>query len=101
MWQRKSLVVLGIMLGLVLGLLYYAQRQPTYQSQAQIMIVKKSADNFDFGNGRADGRMVYMEDYMSTQQTLVRSPAIVGKALKLPQFQNLKIFTSENEFDRI
>ena len=76
MWQRKSLVILGIMLGLVLGLLYYAQRQPVYLSSAQILIVKKSPDSgLDFSRG-GDNRMAYMEDYMATQSILIRVPRL-------------------------
>ncbi len=100
MWQRKSLVVLGIMLGLVLGLLYYAQKQPIYQSAAQILIVKKSGD-MPADAGRADSRMVVMDDYISTQQQIIRSYAIISKAIKLPQVRDLKIFTTDNDLDRI
>jgi polysaccharide biosynthesis transport protein len=100
MWQRKSLVVLGIMLGLVLGLLYYAQKQPTYQSAAQILVVKKSANDVDFGN-RSDARMVVMDDYISTQQNIIKSYAILSKAIKMPQVKDLKTFTSESDFDRV
>ncbi|HEX4589678.1 MAG TPA: Wzz/FepE/Etk N-terminal domain-containing protein, partial [Gemmataceae bacterium] len=98
MWQRKSLVVLGIMLGLVLGLLYYAQKQPVYQSQAQILIVKKAPDQpLDSGGQRADSRMVVMEDYIATQQHIVKSSTILGATLKLPKIKdNLKTFTSES-----
>jgi len=65
-WQRKSLVILGIMLGLVLGLLYYAQKQPTYQSLSQMLIVKKTP-NDSLQLGSAQSHVTYMEDYMSTQ----------------------------------
>src|SRR5581483_12235302 len=93
-WQRKSLVVLGIMLGMVLGLLYYAQRQPIYQAQSSILIVKKSPDN-PLGGGMADGRVTLMEDYMGTQTVLIRSPEIVERALRLPMMQNLQSFPGE------
>src|SRR5947209_5566836 len=101
MWQRKSLVVLGIMLGLVLGLLYYAQKQPVYQSIAQILIVKKSpTEQLEWGGGR-DSRMMVMEDYIATQQHIVKSSLILGAALKLPKVKDLKTFTSDSEFDRL
>src|SRR5438132_3399150 len=82
-WQRKSLVILGVMIGLVLGLLYYAQKQPIYQSAAQILVVKKTpADALSLGHG--DSRMTYLEDYMSTQQVLIRSPEIISRATRMP-----------------
>lgn len=96
-WQRKSLVILGIMLGLVLGLLYYAQRAPTYQSIAQVLIVKKSAESgFNFGDNRGDSRVAYMEDYMSTQSMLVKSPKIIERALQLPKMGDLKSYPGES-----
>lgn len=56
-WQRKSLVILGIMLGLVLGLLYYVQKQPTYQSLSQMLIVKKTPnDQLNLGQCRVTSR---------------------------------------------
>jgi polysaccharide biosynthesis transport protein len=93
-WQRKSLVILGIMLGLVLGLLYYAQKQPTYQSLSQMLIVKKTP-NDSLSLGTAQSHVTYMEDYMSTQSVLVKSPEIIGRAAKKPNLQDLKSFANE------
>jgi capsular exopolysaccharide synthesis family protein len=93
-WQRKSLVILGIMLGLVLGLLYYAQKQPTYQSLSQMLIVKKTP-NDSLQLGSAQSHVTYMEDYMSTQSVLVKSPEIIGRAAKKPNLQDLKSYPNE------
>jgi capsular exopolysaccharide synthesis family protein len=101
MWTRKSLVVLGIMLGMVLGLLYFAQKQRTYQSTAQIQIVKKTPDPIMESNSRTDSRMSFMEDYMSTQQSVIRSRRIISDALKLPELKECKTFPSENLFERL
>jgi capsular exopolysaccharide synthesis family protein len=93
-WQRKSLVVLGIMIGLVLGLLYYAQKQPVYNSLSQMLIVKKTPnDALSLGTG--ESRITYMEDYMSTQSVLVRSPTIIERAAKKPNLQDLKSYPGE------
>lgn len=93
-WQRKSLVILGIMIGLVLGLLYYAQKQPIYQSISQMLVVKKTPnDSLQLSN--QESRIAYMEDYMSTQSVLVRSPAIIDRAIKKPNMQDLKSFADE------
>src|SRR4051812_4552040 len=92
-WQRKSLVILGIMIGLVLGLLYYAQKQPVYQSVAQLLVVKKTPEqSLDLGGRGGDNRTAYMEDYMATQSILIKSPEIVGRACKLPMLQDLKSY---------
>ncbi|HEY1375303.1 MAG TPA: polysaccharide biosynthesis tyrosine autokinase [Gemmataceae bacterium] len=95
MWQRKSLVILGVMLGLVLGLLYYAQRQPVYESRAMILVVKKSPTEPIDRSGGSDSRMAYMEDYMATQSVLIRSPEIIGRAIRTPKLQDLKSFPAE------
>ena len=95
-WQRKSLVILGVIIGLVLGLLYYAQKQPTYQSTAQILVVKKTPSD-SLNLGQDSGRIAYLEDYMSTQQELVRSPAILDRASKKTNIQNLRSFPGERQ----
>lgn len=101
MWQRKSLVILGVMLGLVLGLLYYAQRQPVYQATAQILVVKKTGSESDFVGSRGDNRNMYMEDYMSTQSVLIKSPKIIDRAVKLPKMQDLKSFPTESGLELV
>ena len=82
------------MLALVLGLLYYAQKTPTYQSMVQMLVVKKTPTD-TLSLGQNDSRIMYMEDYMSTQQVLVRSPAIIGRAAKMPNLQDMKSFPGE------
>jgi len=99
-WQRKSLVILGIMLGLVLGTLYYAQREKTYQSMSQMLVVKKTADSGMSlgGNSQNAG---YMEDYMSTQSIIIRSPEILMRALKKPMLQDMNSYKEDQIEDRI
>ena len=49
-WQRKSLVILGIMLGLVLGLLYYAQSSPPINPSRKCSSLRKHRiDQLNFG----------------------------------------------------
>jgi capsular exopolysaccharide synthesis family protein len=95
-WQRKSLVILGLIIGLVLGLLYYAQKQPVYLSTSQMLVVKRTPnDTISLGSG--ESRLAYMEDYMSTQSILVKSPAIIGRAVKMPNLHDLKSFPGERQ----
>src|SRR4051794_24505170 len=77
-WNRKSLVALGIVVGLVLGLLYYVQATPVYQSKAQVLVVKKRPDNIT----GMDTRHLAIEDYVATHQTLIKSPLIVERAIQ-------------------
>ena len=43
-WRRKSLVLLGLVVGLIGGVIFQSQRAPVYQTGAQVLVVKKRAD---------------------------------------------------------
>jgi capsular exopolysaccharide synthesis family protein len=77
-WRRKSLVLLGLVGGLVLGTLFYAQATPTYQSTAQVLIIKKVGNP---SGGTADPRLSYYEDYLATHSVLIRSQLMVRRAV--------------------
>lgn len=79
-WQRKALLLLGVVLGFVLGALYYAQRPPVYQSAAQVLVVKKRPDVLPIPG--EDSRSAYYEDYLSTHLVLLRSRDLIRKAVK-------------------
>lgn len=96
-WQRKSLVILGLMLGLILGLLYYAQRQPVYQSSAQILVVKKTPDNPLQLPYAQQGQFMVMDDYMATQSVLLKSPLVIGKTVEKPIMKSLLSFRNDND----
>jgi capsular exopolysaccharide synthesis family protein len=89
-WHHKLLVALGVIIGLVLGLLYYLQAPPVYQSSAQVLVIKKRPD-FALP-GAASEVQPHMEDYLATHQVLIRSPRIIGQAVqkgKLRELQSL------------
>lgn len=96
-WQRKSLVILGLVLGLVAGTLFYAQKQPIYQSSYKILVVKKNPDNNLSLSGSPDGRQAFMEDYLATHAELIRSPEIVGRAARSPELKDLQSFPNEGD----
>ena len=77
-WQRKSLLLLGVFVGLAAAILYYAKAQRVYESNAQVLVVKKRPDEVT----GLDTRNLAIEDYVATHQTLLRSPVIVEKAIK-------------------
>jgi capsular exopolysaccharide synthesis family protein len=79
-WRRKALVVLGVVAGLVLGGLYYAQRQPVYESSAQVLVIKKTQEALPIPG--SDAAWSYYEDYLATHMKLIQSPEIVGRAAK-------------------
>src|SRR5207245_9295610 len=63
--RRTSLVALGVVIGLVLGALYYAMRTPVYKSEAQVLVIKKRPDASPI-MGSDYSRMAYYEDFLST-----------------------------------
>src|SRR5262249_30581075 len=87
-WRRKSLIALGIVIGLVLGALSYARRTPVYRSDAQVLVVKKRPDVLPGYSGEAN--YSYDEDYLATHQVLIKSPLIAGKSIKKPGLAELK-----------
>ncbi len=81
LWQRKALVLFGLAVGALAGALVYLQRPPVYQSSAQVHVVKKHADLVP--SAESMGATAFYEDYVSTHLVLIRSPRIVGQAVKM------------------
>jgi polysaccharide biosynthesis transport protein len=77
-WQRKSIVLLCVVVALILAGVYFAQAKRVYQSTSQILVVKKTPDTSLTG---VDARHGSYEDYVATHQTLIKSPRIVDYAL--------------------
>src|SRR5262249_51948473 len=84
------LVVLVALLGLLGGFGFYAQRQPVYQSSAQVLVVKKSPDPLPITGG--DPRLSFVEDYLSTHLVLIKSPLIIEQAVQKRNLGSLKSF---------
>jgi capsular exopolysaccharide synthesis family protein len=91
-WQRKFLLALGVLGGLALGALYYLVSPPTYSSTAQVLVVKKRPDP-----PGADARPGAFEDFVSTQQALLKSPLVAEQAIQKRQLAALKSFAEETE----
>jgi polysaccharide biosynthesis transport protein len=90
-WRHKSLVVLGLAVGIVLGALYYSRQPPVYQSGAQLIVIKKQ------GNPLPQDQDVHgglVDDYLSIHQTLMKSPVIVRDASRKDALKGLKSFQS-------
>lgn len=80
-WQRKWLVVLGVVLGLIVGSTVYSRSRPVYRSTAQVLVIKKRTEGVMPVAG-GDLAQSYLEDYVSTHITLLKSPVILEKAAK-------------------
>jgi capsular exopolysaccharide synthesis family protein len=94
-WQRKSLLILGAVLGVVLGGLWYSQRTPVYQSSAQVLVVKKRSDVLPVTGG--DPRLSFVEDYLATHMVVIKSPIIVERAVKKRDLQALPSFEATGD----
>jgi polysaccharide biosynthesis transport protein len=92
-WQRKSLVVVAALGGLLGGFAFYAQRMPVYQSNAQILVVKKRSDPLPISNG-GDPRLSFFEDYLSTHLILIRSPLVVERAVQKRDLGSLRSYAA-------
>lgn len=78
-WRRKGVVLLGMTIALVIGVLYYSQRPPAYQSTSQVLVVKKGADASPSPGGNSVSQVFY-EDYLSTHTVLLRSQELLRRA---------------------
>jgi capsular exopolysaccharide synthesis family protein len=94
-WQRKSLLILGAVVGGVAGALVYTQYAPVYQSSAQVLVVKKRSDPLPVAGG--DPRVAFMEDYVATHLILIRSPLIVERAVQKRDLRSLKSFARSGD----
>lgn len=93
-WERKSFIFLGVILGLLVGTLYYVKVKPVYQSTARVLVVKKSPDVLPMHG--ADPRQPLFDDYVGTQQVLIRSPAVLKILVNDPEFQKLNFSKTES-----
>src|SRR5262245_17600454 len=99
-WQRKSLLILGLLLGVVGGLLYYSQKDPAYQSSALVSITRKLPPVFNQGNERRD-IFNNSDDYVATFATLLRTPTILKTVADDPDVRKLESFAGKNKADII
>src|SRR5262245_2239063 len=97
-WQRKSLIAFGVVLGAILGCLYYVQRTPVYQAGVQMLVVKKRADALPL-TGSGESPFSMFDDYLATHMVLLRSPVIVGKAVKSEKYNLAGLSTFAGQKD--
>ena len=94
--RRWPLLLVGLVVGTVAGYLYYVQKPRTYQSAAQLLVIKKRAEM----TSSNDARGSYLEDYVSTQVTLLKSEQILLAAARRISPGEAGLALPENDRER-
>ncbi len=79
LWRRKSLVLFGVVVGIVAGYFKFAQEAPIFEASSQILLLKRHADPTSSTGGR-DSRDEVIEDYVATQESLIQSHEVLYRA---------------------
>lgn len=90
LWRHKYLILLGGIVGLVLGGIYYVRSAPVYQTTTQIMVIRKSNGNV---MGQGNSQMVVVQDYLPSHITALKSPLIVKEAVRRHDLKELSSFS--------
>ncbi len=93
-WRHKSLVCLGLAIGLGLAALYFVQVPPTFESKAKVLVVQRRPDSV---TGIDTRRLSLGEDYASAHQEIVKSPSIIEKAVAKHHLDTLTSFTADEK----
>lgn len=92
-WQRKSLLILGLLLAIVIGILYYSQKEPVYQSFAMISVQRKNQPL-----SALDGRYAYnsQEDYLNLHAIMLKTASILAPVAQDNDIKKLETFLGKN-----
>jgi capsular exopolysaccharide synthesis family protein len=95
LWRRKAYIALGVAVGLVLGILYYSMSPRTYESTAQVLVLKKRPDQpisaAAAPNATAAAANVN-EDFLDTHQSVIRSAVVINNAIAKGGLEDLSVF---------
>ncbi|HEX3151797.1 MAG TPA: polysaccharide biosynthesis tyrosine autokinase [Gemmataceae bacterium] len=84
LWRRKAYLIFGAVVGVGLGYLDYLRRDRVYQSTAQVYVQKRRIDPIQQPgviNGIAgDARVAFIDDFLATQEALIRSSVVLSEA---------------------
>jgi polysaccharide biosynthesis transport protein len=98
--RRKAYLVLGALVGVVAGLLFYSMAQRRYESAAQVLVLKKQMENpiqssmsLAYGSSAS---MMMTQDFLETHRAVLKSPLVVGRAIEKGNLQDLEMFRGED-----
>jgi capsular exopolysaccharide synthesis family protein len=96
LWHRKSYIALGVVIGLALGVLYYSMAARSYETSAQILVLKKRPDKPISASGSTNtggaASVVQADDFLDTHQTVIRSSLVVNNAIAKASLTDLPTF---------
>ena len=92
--RRWPLLAVGLVAGVVIGVLIHLTSTPIYQSNAQVLVVKKVQPGFS----GPDTSTRVVEDYVATQLTLIKSEKIRRASARDLKQAKLDIPMPEDEF---
>ena len=92
--RRLWLIVFGSLIGLGLGYLYFTKQIPIYQSSARILVVRERTSS-EIPIRGIGGETRYESD--ATATLLIRSPLIVGEAVKKNDLESLPPFVGRGD----
>ncbi len=74
LWDRKGVILLGIVVGLGLGGLYFTGAEPVYESEATMLMIEVRP--------AASGGAPSYTSTADTHEAVIRSPMLVGRAVE-------------------
>jgi succinoglycan biosynthesis transport protein ExoP len=93
-WKRKPLIALGTVVGLLAGWVYYLQRDPVYESTTQVQVERNMPNTSVIG---MDPSFMGYDDYLATQMEIIKSPRIVGEAVRKNELDKLASFAGKGD----
>jgi uncharacterized protein involved in exopolysaccharide biosynthesis len=100
-WQiicrRKGRILLVVMLGLALAALYCAASGPWYDSNAQLLVIKKKLETTPI---TGPDHVRVQEDFLSTHMLLITSRRVIARAIEKGDLPNLEQFQDKGGFRR-
>jgi capsular exopolysaccharide synthesis family protein len=103
--RRKSYIALGAVLGVVGGVLFYFLAPRTYESTAQVLVVKKrpaeisttTAGALGHGDVGGLGIAAFADEFLDTHLAVVRSSVVIGNAVTKRSLAELDAFRESNK----
>ena len=87
--KEWRLVLFSILICLTLAILYFAGTKRMYLATTRILVLQQSGRPLSVAGADSSRLVEGMEDYLPTYSGVIRSPAIVGKAIETIGLKNL------------